>query len=66
MKIADIRKQSTAELTKIATELRTEIVDLARRTATGDVQNVRATRSKRKELARILTVLSEQLSKESA
>jgi ribosomal protein L29 len=65
MKIADIRKQSTAELTTESTKLREEIAELKRRHATGEVQNVRVIRGKRKDLARVLTVLGEQLAKEN-
>lgn len=65
MKIADIRKQSTAELTSAATSLREEIAELKRHLRAGEVQNVRVVRQKRKDLARILTVLSEQLIKEA-
>ncbi len=65
MKIIDIRKQSTAELTSNATSLREEIAELKRRLHMGEVQNVRILREKRKDLARILTVLSEQLAKEA-
>jgi ribosomal protein L29 len=65
MKIADIRKLSTAELTAETTKLREEIVELKRRLHLGEVQNVRVIRHKRKDLARMLTVLSEQLVKEA-
>lgn len=65
MKIADIRKLSTAELTTQSTKLREEIAELKRRTSQGEVQNVRTIRFKRKDLARMLTVLSEQLTKEA-
>jgi ribosomal protein L29 len=66
MKIADIRKQSTAELAKQSTALQTEIVELRRRLYSGEVQNVRVLRTKRKDLARVYTVLGEKLQKESA
>ena len=65
MKITEIRKQSTSELATSATALREEIADLKRRMRLGVVQNVRVVRHKRKDLARILTVLSEQLMKEN-
>lgn len=65
MKIAEIRKLSTAELTTESTKLREEIAELKRRLSTGEVQNVRSIRGKRKDLARVLTVLSEQLAKEN-
>lgn len=65
MKIADIRKYSTAELTAESTKLREEIAELKRRNRMGEVQNIRVIRNKRKDLARMLTVLSEQLAKEN-
>lgn len=65
MKITDIRKLSTDQLTQESTKLREEIVELRRRLHLGEVQNVRAIRGKRKDLARMLTVLSEQLLKEA-
>jgi ribosomal protein L29 len=65
MKIADLRKLSTEQLATDSTKLREEIVELKRRLHMGEVQNVRIIRSKRKDLARMLTVLSDQLSKET-
>lgn len=65
MKVADIRKLSTVELTAETTKLRDEIVDLKRHIYMGDNQNVRSVRNKRKDLARMMTVLSEQLVKEA-
>jgi len=64
MKITEVRKLSTAELATQTTTLREEITELRRRTVSGEVTNVRQLRSKRKDLARMLTVLSEQLIKE--
>lgn len=65
MKIAEIRKFSTEQLTAETTKLREEITELRRRTHMGEVQNVRTLRNKRKDLARMLTILSEQLAKET-
>ena len=65
MKVADIRKLSTAELTTQSTQLREEIAELKRRLIMGELQNNRIIRNKRKDLARILTVLSEALIKEA-
>lgn len=65
MTVTDIRKMTTAELTKESAKLRDEITDLRRRVRTGESQNVRVIRAKRKDLARMLTVLSEQLVKET-
>ncbi len=66
MKVAEIRKIKTTELTAETTKLREEIAELRRRIHMGETTNVRVLRSKRKDLARMLTVLSEQLSKEAA
>lgn len=65
MKIVEIRKLSTTELTTESTRLREEITELQRRLHTGEIQNVRIIRSKRKDLARMLTVLGEALVKET-
>lgn len=65
MKIADIRKLTTADLTKESTKLREEIAELRRQIVMGEVQNVRLIRNKRRDLARMLTVLGEHLKKES-
>lgn len=65
MKVAEIRKKPTSDLAKEATQLREEITELRRRLHMGEVQNVRLIRAKRKDLARVLTVLSEQLTKEN-
>lgn len=66
MKVVEIRKMSTNELTKQSTALQTEIVELRRRLYSGEVQNVRILRNKRKDLARIYTVLGEKFQKEGA
>lgn len=65
MKMVDIRKLTTTELTKQSNTLRTEIVELKRGLVLGESTNVRTIRNKRRDLARTLTVLSEQLTKEA-
>lgn len=65
MKVAEIRKLSTGDLATETTKLREEITELRRRQHMGELQNVRLLRAKRKDLARMLTVLSEQLTKET-
>ncbi len=65
MKVAEIRKLSTTDLTTESTKLREEIVDLKRRLHLGEIQNTRVIRGKRKDLARLLTVLGEALIKEA-
>ncbi|HEX4774180.1 MAG TPA: 50S ribosomal protein L29 [Candidatus Saccharimonadales bacterium] len=65
MKVVEIRKLSTTELATESTKLREEIVELKRRLHMGELQNNRLIRHKRKDLARMLTVLGEALSKEA-
>lgn len=65
MKVADIRKIKTVELATESTKLRAEIAEIRRRVHMGETTNVRQLRTKRKDLARMLTVLSEQLVKEA-
>ncbi len=64
MKIIEVRKMTTEELTKQVPALQEEIADLRRRLYSGEMQNVRALRHKRKDLARVYTVLGEKLQKE--
>ena len=66
MKIVEIRKIKTHELATESTKLREEIAEIRRRVHMGETTNVRQLRTKRKDLARMLTVLSEQLLKEAA
>ncbi len=65
MQITEIRKMSTTELTSTSTKMREELAELRRRVHLGESNNVRAIRIKRKDLARVLTVLSEELIKET-
>jgi len=65
MKVADIRKLTTTDLTTQSNKLREEIAELKRRMYSGELDNVRLVRSKRKDLARVLTVLGEALTKEA-
>jgi ribosomal protein L29 len=65
MKVVEIRKLSTTELATESTRLREEIVELKRRLHLGEIQNNRTIRNKRKDLARMLTVLGEALIKEA-
>jgi ribosomal protein L29 len=65
MKIAEVRKMSTAELATASNSIKEELVELRRRTRLGEINNVKAIRLKRKDLARVLTVLGEELIKET-
>lgn len=65
MKLIDIRKLPTADLTIESTKLREEIAEIRRRLHLGEIDNRHAAKAKRKDLARVLTVLSEHLQKET-
>lgn len=65
MKTTDIRKMETAEIATSITTLREEITELRRRIHSGETTNIRVLRSKRKDLARMLTIMSENLAKET-
>jgi len=66
MKIEDMRKMNPEELIAATTELRSEIAVMKRRIHMKEVQNPRQVRVKRRELARMLTILGEHLAKEKA
>lgn len=65
-KMEDIRKMTPDNLVKESGELRIELNEIKRKIHMGEVTNPRIARIKRRELARMLTVLSEHLSKEKA
>jgi ribosomal protein L29 len=64
MKMTEIRQLETKQLTTEVTKVRDELADLRRRVHMGEQQNVRLIRNKRRDLARLLTILSEHLQKE--
>lgn len=66
MKVIEIRKMAVDELIKTSNELRDEIIDSKKRVHMGETTNNRIIRKKRKDLARVLTVMREQLEKENA
>ena len=65
MKTVEIRKLSVEELTKESVKLRDEIMTLKSQIKLGQLTNVRQVKMKRKDLARVLTVLSDELAKET-
>jgi ribosomal protein L29 len=65
MKTTEIRKMNTADIAASITTLREEITELRRRIHMGETQNIRVLRTKRKDLARMLTIMSENLAKET-
>jgi large subunit ribosomal protein L29 len=64
MKMTEIRKLSMEELTKNANSIRVEITKLRHQNMVGELSSPRDIRKKRKDLARVLTVMGEQLAKE--
>lgn len=65
MKATEIRKMKTSEIAANITTTREEIAELRRRVHLGETQNVRILRTKRKDLARLLTIMSENLTREA-
>ena len=65
MKTVEIRKLSVEELTKESVKLREEIMTLKSQIKLGQLTNVRQVKMKRKDLARVLTVLADELVKET-
>ncbi len=64
MKIADMRKMTTVELTKESAKMRDNIAEQKRRMQLGELNDLRSVRRLRKDLARVLTVLAEKINKE--
>lgn len=65
MKMLELRKKTVSELTNDVNKLREEIAEATRRLRMGEMQNVRVVRGKRKDLARMLTIIGEQLREET-
>ncbi len=65
MKSTEIRKMKTGEIATSITIIREEINELRRRIHMGETTNIRVLRQKRKDLARMLTIMSENLAKET-
>lgn len=63
-KKTDLSAMSIADLNKKAAELREEAITLKRNTLMGDVQNVRAYKLKRRELAQVLTASNRKAKEE--
>jgi ribosomal protein L29 len=64
MKMTEVRKLSMDELTKNANSIRVEITKLRHQNMIGELKSPREIRKKRKDLARVLTAIGEQLAKE--
>jgi large subunit ribosomal protein L29 len=60
MKAKELREMTGNELRERLTELKKDLINLRLQFATGVVENVRAARNTRREIARILTILRER------
>ena len=62
MKAAELRTKSAAELAELERELRDELFKLRMKHFTGQLQRVSELKQKRRDVARVLTVLNEKMS----
>ncbi|RJX34436.1 MAG: 50S ribosomal protein L29 [Desulfarculus sp.] len=60
MKAAELRELSAEELTRKLADLRQELFNLKFQHATGQLENPMRVRETKKDIARVLTLLSEQ------
>ncbi|GAB5046899.1 50S ribosomal protein L29 [Thermodesulfovibrio sp. TK110] len=60
MKIVELRNFSIEELKKKEQELRKELFNLRFQLAKGELQNVKRIRAVKKDIARILTIITEK------
>lgn len=65
MKIAELRGQSADELLIKEQDLRKELFNLRFQKATGEIENPMRIRTLRKDIARVLTVLTEKQHKDA-
>ena len=63
MKMADLREVSADELLKKEQDMRKELFNLRFQKATGEIENPMRIRALRKDIARVLTVLTEKQQK---
>lgn len=61
MRPSDLRAMTVEELKEKEKELRKELFNLRFRLATGEVENPMRIRSVRKDIARILTIMTEKI-----
>jgi large subunit ribosomal protein L29 len=65
MKTAELRDKSADELLKKEQDLRKELFNLRFQKATGEIENPMRIRTLRKDIARVLTVLTEKQHKDA-
>lgn len=64
MKVAELRTKKPAELSKLLSETQKDLADARRGLAAGELVNPRIITTNRKTIARIMTVMSELVTKE--
>jgi large subunit ribosomal protein L29 len=64
MKAKELRKKTIKELRKMEMDLREQLRELKFALASGKVKNVRKIREIKRDIARILTVIREKLTKQ--
>ena len=62
MKAVELRKKDKKELERMVNDLRKKLSDLRFKFSSNKMKNVKAFSNSKKEIARILTILSEQSS----
>ncbi len=63
MKASELKETTVDELTKKEQDLRKELFNLRFQQATGEIENPMRIRTIRKDIARVLTVITEKASK---
>ncbi len=64
MRAADLRNDTPEELTQREKDLRKELFNLRFQQATGEIENPKRITAVRKDIARVLTVLTEKAAEE--
>jgi len=64
MKVSELRETTVDELTKKEQDLRKELFNLRFQQATGEIENPMRIRKIRKDIARVLTVITEKGAKD--
>lgn len=64
MKVTELRAKKPSELTTLLQDTQKDLADARRGLAAGELQNPRAITHYRKDIARIMTVMSEVVKKE--
>jgi len=60
MKVKELKYKTVGELNRILADLRRQLRELRFNLAAGKVKNIRAIRTKKKDIARVLTILHQK------